>query len=152
MILSAQTIRKLRLVSPLREAYVDELGNSAGLSACGVDLILDQDITLVHSQFKLASTRECFALPSNVMGVVHDKSSLARRGLAVQNTVLEPNWQGWLTLELSYHGGGSIHLPRNAAVAQVVFHFLDEPTELPYAGKYQNQAPGPQQYRSASGI
>jgi dCTP deaminase len=30
-------------------------------------------------------------------------------------------------------------LPVASAIAQVVFHFLDEPAEKPYAGKYQDQ-------------
>jgi deoxycytidine triphosphate deaminase len=32
-------------------------------------------------------------------------------------------------------------------VAQVIFHFLDEATEQPYRGKYQDQEYGPQEAR-----
>ncbi len=149
MILSAQTIRKLKLVEPLKEAYMDALGNSAGLSACGVDLTLAQDVELRYGDFVLASACEYFNLPHDVMGVVHDKSSLARGGLAVQNTVLEPGWRGYLTLELSYHkrGDGVFVGQKGSAIAQVVFQYLDKPTELPYCGKYQDQEQGPQPVR-----
>jgi len=39
-VLSAQSIRHLRPVSPLREASRDSLGNSGGLGPCGYDLTL----------------------------------------------------------------------------------------------------------------
>jgi dCTP deaminase len=38
-----------------------------------------------------------------------------------------------------------ISLNEGDAIAQVLFHFLDEPAEKPYDGKYQNQKRGPQQ-------
>lgn len=97
--------------------------------------------------FKLAGASEYFNLPANVVGRVHDKSSLARRGLAVQNTVAEPGWHGHLTLELSNHGWKSIKLEAGDAVAQVLFEFLDEPTDRPYDGKYQGQERGPVAHR-----
>lgn len=152
-VLSAQTIRRLQLVRPLHEAYNDKMGNSVGLSSCGVDITLAQAVSVAGNGFTLASAQEYFDLPNNVMGVVHDKSSLARKGLAVQNTVLEPGWHGYLTLELTYHfplAGITIHLAKGAAIAQVVFHFLDVPTELPYKGKYQEQEAGPQEARTAT--
>jgi dCTP deaminase len=144
MVLSAQTIRALKLVSPLREPHTDPHGNSAGLSACGYDLTLAKDITIAPGAFVLVSTAEHFSLPDNVVGIVHDKSSLVRRGLVVQNTVAEPAWQGHLTVEFTNHGEEFIAFIAGAAICQVVFHFLDEPTCLPYRGKYQDQGPEPQ--------
>lgn len=145
MILSAQTIRRLGLLSPCLESYRDPNGNSAGLSACGYDLMVDQDVMLRPGQFMLASAAERFNLPPSIVAIIHDKSSLARRGLAVQNTVAEPGWRGFLTLELSnHHTMHDIWLPRGSAICQAIFHLLDEPTELPYSGKYQDQPRGPQ--------
>jgi dCTP deaminase len=143
-ILSGQTIRRLAIVEPMRERYLDENGNSAGLSAAGYDITVDAQIDLAPGQFVLACTCERFVMPRNVVGVVHDKSSLARKGLAVQNTILEPGWRGYLTLELSNHSAYRIRLPAASAIAQVVFHFLDEPAEKPYGSpgsgsKYQDQ-------------
>lgn len=147
-VLSAQTIRALRLVSPDRDAYKDEHGNSAGLSACGYDITIDKELYLNPGCYLLCAAQQYFNLPDNVMGVVHDKSSLARKGLAVQNTVLEPGWRGFLTLEITNHGHQHMRITEGGAIAQVVFHFLDEPTSLPYVGKYQDQEPGPQASRS----
>lgn len=145
MILSAQTIRKMKLVDPLREPYIDSQGNSAGLSACGYDLTLAQGVTVKPGQFILASTVERFNLPINVAAIIHDKSSLARRGLVVQNTIAEPGWHGYLTLELTNHGKAPITIFQKSAICQAVFHCLDAPTELPYKGRYQNQGRDPQE-------
>jgi dCTP deaminase len=149
-VLSAQSIRKYSLtgralVSPLDEAGKDSLGNSYDLSACGVDLRLDTELRLEPGWFRLASTREYFDLPADLVGIVHDKSSLARKGIAVQNTVAEPGWCGYLTLEITNHGYETITFPAGSAIAQLIFHRLDEPTELIYSGKYQNQQRGPQE-------
>ncbi len=84
-------------------------------------------------------------MPDNVMGIVHDKSSWARKGLTVQNTVIEPGWAGFLTLELTYHGESELFVHYGDPIAQIVFHRLDEITEQPYIGKYQNQERGPQE-------
>ncbi len=91
----------------------------------------------------LASTIERFKMPNNLVGIVHDKSTWARRGIAVQNTVIEPGWEGWLTLELTNHGPEPVLLKRGMGISQILFHLLDEPTEIPYEGKYQDQERGP---------
>lgn len=78
-----------------------ETGLSYGLSGCMYDVRLDQDVLLPPGAFALASTMEHFCIPDDVVAIVHDKSSLARQGLAVQNTVADPGWRGYLTLELS---------------------------------------------------
>ncbi len=147
-VLSAQTIRRRGLIVPCLDAYKDEHGNSAGLSACGYDLTLGKEIFLDPGAHILVGAQQLFALTPDVMGVVHDKSTWARRGVAVQNTVLEPDWRGYLTLEITNHGHTHIRVAEGAAIAQVVFHLLDEPTELPYRGKYQDQEPGAQKARS----
>lgn len=85
-------------------------------------------------------------MPKNVVGIVHDKSTWARRGLAVQNTVIEPGWRGFLTLELTNHGSVPIKIERAMPIAQIVFHFTDEET-VGYEGKYQDQERGPQEAR-----
>ena len=152
-VLSAQSIRSVPdLVLPFNERSVIG-GMSYGLSACGYDVRVKESITLPSAGFTLASTVERFKMPDNVMGVVHDKSTWARMGVQVQNTVIEPGWEGYLTLELSL---ATIHfrypaeeyrrifIPAGSPIAQIVFHWLDKPTELPYTGKYQNQAEGPQ--------
>lgn len=145
------------MIVPFRERTPGPGGVSHGLSAAGYDVRIAEDVELWHGQFVLASTMERFAMPLDVMGIVHDKSTWARKGLAVQNTVIEPGWCGYLTLELTNHGsqeGGHpsyfpavpVCLSRGDGIAQIVFHQLDHPTHQPYAAgdKYQDQAAGPQ--------
>ena len=153
-VLSAQTIRRLRLVEPMVERQQhEESGCSFGLSACGYDVRLDQEITLWPASFWLASTLEQFRMHDDVVGIVHDKSTWARRGIAVQNTVIEPGWRGYLTLEITNHGSEVIRLLAGTPIAQIIFHRLDEPTEMPYpeTGKYQNQERGAQPARDGRG-
>ena len=146
-VLSAQTIRHLNLVTPLLEPTKDELGNSYGLSACGVDIRVNEALDIEPGGFVLASAVERFSMRNNIVGIVHDKSSLARRGITVQNTVIEPGWRGFLTLEITNHSHVNIEIPRGCAIAQVLFHQLDAPTILPYQGKHQDQGSGPQEAR-----
>lgn len=92
-------------------------------------------------RFTLASAIEQFQMPNWLTGIVHDKSTWARRGLSVFNTVIEPGWHGFLTLELVYHGNTELIIPAGAGIAQVMFHEVQEPAL--YRGKYQNQADEP---------
>lgn len=92
-------------------------------------------------RFTIASAMEEFTMPNNLVGIVHDKSTWARRGLSVFNTVIEPKWQGFLTLELVYHGQEDLLIPAGAGIAQVVFHQLS--SAAAYSGKYQNQEDKP---------
>ncbi|MGL5074583.1 MAG: dCTP deaminase, partial [Waterburya sp.] len=149
-ILSAQSIRlqKERMhefISPFCEAKV-ACGMSYGLSSCGYDIRLGGNrasYVLKPGDFLLGVSLERFHLPAFLCGIVHDKSTLARMGIAMQNTVLEPGWAGYITLEISNHGKKNVTLLRGQPIAQVLFHMLDHATEIPYEGKYQNQPPKP---------
>lgn len=143
MILSAQSIRALRPVEPFEERGVIR-GRSYGLSVAGYDIRVAETITLMPGQFSLASSVERFTMPDDVLALVKDKSSWARLGLSVFNTVVEPGWCGFLTLELKNHGNKSLRIEGGDPIAQILFERLDEPTEQPYSGKYQNQEAGPQ--------
>jgi dCTP deaminase len=149
---SAQTLRRLQPVRPFEERQRQN-GMSFGLSACGYDVRIDLDDKwagewwMPPGEFLLASTLEEFNMPPNLVGIVHDKSTWARKGLAVQNTVIEPGWRGYLTLELTNHGNEELCLQHGDPIAQILFHLLDEETEQPYQGKYQDQERGAQAAR-----
>jgi dCTP deaminase len=146
MILPAQQLRALQPVEPFVERSVAH-GMTYGVGPAGYDVRVAQDLTLEPGAFALASTIEKFTMPGNVIAFVHDKSTWARRGLAAQNTVIEPGWFGFLTLELTNHGRETLTLLAGMPIAQVVFHRLMEPTDTPYSGRYQDQAQGPQPAR-----
>jgi dCTP deaminase len=152
MILSAQTIRlwcinERPMITPFHERTVYR-GKTFGLSAAGYDVRVEFEagrlLYLASGSFILASTMERFRMPRSIMGIVHDKSSWARRGICVQNTVIEPGWEGYLTLELTNHSDNDIVLEAGSPIAQIVFHELDVATDQPYVGKYQDQQRGPQ--------
>jgi len=131
-------------------------GVSHGLVEAGYDIRIKQSIEFkegyairwdglqsqsLKGRFVLASAMEEFHVPNNLVGVVHDKSTWARKGLSVFNTVIEPGWKGFLTLELVYHGSDELMIPAGTGIAQVVFHRLELPAA--YSGKYQNQEDRP---------
>lgn len=142
MIISGDTLRILRPIDPFLER-TKAFGMTFGVGPAGYDVRIDQDMDIAPGDFQLGSTMEQFRMPNNVLGIVHDKSTWARRGLALQNTVIEPGWEGWLTLELSNHGSETLHVYQGMPIAQIIFHAIDVPV-AGYKGKYQFQPRGPQ--------
>lgn len=90
-------------------------------------------------EFILAHTQETFNFPPNITGLVKDKSTYARCGLSVQNTVLEAGWSGQVTIEISNHGPETVRLHAGLGIAQILFVHNPKPAEKPYTGKYQDQ-------------
>ncbi len=144
MILPAQAIRKIKPILPFVERTVHN-GMSYGLSHAGYDVRIAETIMLWPGPSVLASTLEEFFMPDDLVAFVHDKSSWARRGLSLFNTVIEPGWNGFLTLELVNHSASALHIEAGSPIAQIIFMRMEEPTEKPYTGKYQNQKRGPQE-------
>jgi dCTP deaminase len=102
----------------------------------------DPKITLYPGAFILAATEEIFAMPDDCIGRVTDKSTWARLGVCVQNTVIEPGWSGQLVLEITNHNVVPIVLTVGVGIAQVVFERLESRPTTTYrdrAGKYQDQ-------------
>lgn len=148
MIINGKTLLDM---SPIKNMVKDKMkqnGVSYGLGEAGYDIRIKQDIWLSsNNRFKLASAIEEFDMPTNLVGVVHDKSTWARRGLSVFNTVIEPGWKGFLTLELVYHGSEGIHIHAGSGIAQVLFHETAEAAV--YDGKYQHQQDRPVEARES---
>lgn len=154
MILSGDTISNYAaqgepLISPHNERSRIN-GMTYGVGPAGYDVRVEFDEKgsvesrfLYPGDFILASTVEQFSMRPDVMGIVHDKSTLARLGIAVQNTVIEPGWCGWLTLEITNHGLTEVELFRGQPIAQIIFHRVDRAVSNSYDGKYHNQKRGP---------
>ncbi len=176
MILSGQTIRRLcstwpPMIQPFEErteVEVDGKKFTYGLGPAGLDVRVEFDaigavgsLNILRDGFALASTIERFEMPNDVVGMVCDKSSWARCGLTVFNTIIEPGWRGFLTLELKNLGNGMITLRRGMPIAQIIFMKTDEVVSAPYGSntrhglsdrypgqgrssdKYQDQGRGP---------
>lgn len=156
-ILSAQSIRKrctpkpegwggmwrTPMLTPFHERQSHE-GRTFGLSSCGYDIRLAESMWLWPFWGRLGSGMERFSMPNDLCAEVKDKSTNARLFVLVQNTIIEPGWSGYLTLELTRFKPWPIFLKKGTPIAQIVFKTLDEPTEMAYSGKYQDQKAGAQ--------
>jgi dCTP deaminase len=131
-------------------------GTSYGLSEAGYDIRINETVYFYiddpvrtlsitntgiirenKGRFTLASAMEVFQMPYNLVATVKDKSTWARKGLSVFNTVIEPGWSGILTLELVFNGNENLTIPAGTGIAQVLFARLEYDADYG-DGKYQN--------------
>ena len=94
------------------------------------------------NSFALARTIEYFRIPRDVLTVCLGKSTYARCGIIVNVTPFEPEWEGYVTLEISNTTPLPARIYAHEGIAQVLFFQADEVCEVSYAdkkGKYQKQ-------------
>jgi dCTP deaminase len=94
------------------------------------------------NSFALARTVEYFHIPRRVLTICVGKSTYARCGIIVNVTPFEPEWEGYVTLEISNTTPLPAKIYSNEGIAQVLFFEGDEMCEVSYAdrkGKYQKQ-------------
>jgi dCTP deaminase len=94
------------------------------------------------NSFALARTVEYFRIPRDVLTVCLGKSTYARCGIIVNVTPFEPEWEGYVTLEISNTTPLPARIYANEGIAQVLFFQADEVCDVSYAdkkGKYQKQ-------------
>ena len=106
-----------------------------------VELKADECIVPPNS-FALAKTVEYFRIPRSTITVCLGKSTYARCGIIVNVTPFEPEWEGFVTLEISNTTPIPAKIYANEGIAQVLFFEGDEECETSYAdkkGKYQKQ-------------
>ena len=94
------------------------------------------------NSFVLGRTLEYFRIPRNVLTICVGKSTYARCGLIVNVTPFEPEWEGYVTLEISNTTPLPAKIYSNEGIAQVLFFVADEECETSYKdkkGKYDKQ-------------
>ncbi len=94
------------------------------------------------NSFVLAKSVEYFRIPRNILTVCVGKSTYARCGLIVNVTPFEPEWEGYVTIEISNSTPIPAKIYANEGIAQVLFFESDEECLVSYAdkkGKYQKQ-------------
>jgi dCTP deaminase len=94
------------------------------------------------NSFALARTVEYFRIPRGVLTICLGKSTYARCGIIVNVTPFEPEWEGFVTLEISNTTPLPAKIYAHEGIAQVLFLEADEECEVSYAdkkGKYQKQ-------------
>ena len=103
------------------------------------------DVCIVPpNSFALARSVEYFRIPRNVLTLCVGKSTYARCGIITNVTPFEPEWEGFVTLEISNTTPLPAKIYANEGIAQVLFFTADEGDECEqsYAdkkGKYQAQ-------------
>ncbi len=163
--------REQQMIDPYVETQVRDGAISYGVSSYGYDIRVADEFkifTNVHSaivdpkdfnpasmvdfngevcvippnSFALARTIEYFRIPRSVMTICLGKSTYARCGIIVNVTPFEPEWEGYVTLEISNTTPLPAKIYANEGIAQVLFFEADEECEVSYAdkkGKYQKQ-------------
>jgi dCTP deaminase len=162
---------KHQMISPFSEKQVRQGVISYGLSSYGYDLrvadefkiftnvnstIVDpknfdeRSFVTVQSEccivppnsFALARSIEYFKIPRDVLTICLGKSTYARCGIIVNVTPFEPEWEGYVTLEISNTTPLPAKIYANEGLCQIIFFQSDEACETSYAdrkGKYQGQ-------------
>ena len=159
------------MINPFSEKQVRESVISYGLSSYGYDLrvadefkiFTDVNCTVVDpknfdersfvtmrseccivppNSFALARSVEYFKIPRDVLTICVGKSTYARCGIIVNVTPFEPEWEGFVTLEISNTTPLPAKIYANEGLCQIIFFQSDEVCETSYAdrkGKYQAQ-------------
>jgi dCTP deaminase len=159
------------MINPFSEKQVREGVISYGLSSYGYDLrvadefkiftnvnnalvdpkrfdeksfvTIQTDICIVPpNSFALARSVEYFKIPRSVLTICVGKSTYARCGIIVNVTPFEPEWEGFVTLEISNTTPLPARIYANEGLCQIIFLESDEICETSYAdrkGKYQAQ-------------
>jgi dCTP deaminase len=101
------------------------------------------DICIVPpNSFALARSVEYFKIPRDILTICVGKSTYARCGIIVNVTPFEPEWEGFVTLEISNTTPLPARIYANEGLCQILFFQSDEVCETSYAdrkGKYQSQ-------------
>lgn len=164
-------VREYRMIEPFVESQVRDGVISYGVSSYGYDIRVSDEFKIFTNvfsavvdpkrfdprsmvdfrgevcvippnSFALARTVEYFRIPRNVLTICLGKSTYARCGIIINVTPFEPEWEGYVTLEISNTTPLPARIYANEGIAQVLFFEADEPCEVSYAdkkGKYQKQ-------------
>ena len=130
--------REFRIFTNVMNSIVDPKAFDA---RCFVEVETDVCIVPPNS-FALARSVEYFRIPRNVLTVTVGKSTYARCGIITNVTPFEPEWEGFVTLEISNTTPLPAKIYANEGIAQVLFFESDEACQTSYAdrqGKYQGQ-------------
>ena len=102
------------------------------------------DVCIVPpNSFALARSVEYFCIPRDILTICVGKSTYARCGIIVNVTPFEPEWEGYVTLEISNTTPLPAKIYSNEGLCQVLFFQSDEECLVSYKdkkGQYQNQS------------
>lgn len=110
--------------------------------------IVQQSLIIKPGETVLGVSVEYFDIPSDLMGICVGRSTLARLGILVNTTPLEPGWSGFLTIEITnLNKNRAIRVHANEGIAQVIFMQTSSLVQSAYGvtgqSQYQNQEARP---------
>lgn len=123
--------------------------DSVNQSFITVDYKVDENglkyFDLEQNHLLLAVTNERFKMPRDVTATCTNKSTYARCGILVMVTPLEPEWEGYLTLEIVNTHHRPVRLYLDGGIAQLQFTRVGYVTESykDKKGKYMDQPANP---------
>ena len=126
------------ITSAIKTGQIKIRPRIAKLNPAGVDLRIDRDLELNPGQQRLAATLERVELSENFLGILHIRSSLAREGIIASLALVDPGFQGQLTVSLHNAGDRPVRLTRGERFIQLSILRLGTPATHTYNGKYQN--------------
>jgi len=104
---------------------------------------ITSDVCIIPpNSFALARSIEYFRIPRSVLTICLGKSTYARCGIIVNVTPFEPEWEGYVTIEISNTTPLPAKIYANEGIAQVIFFEASEDCDVSYAdkkGKYMRQ-------------
>ncbi len=100
------------------------------------------DVCLIPpNSFALGRSVEYFRIPRNVLTICLGKSTYARCGIIVNVTPFEPEWEGFVTLEISNTTPLPAKIYANEGLCPVLFFESDEACEISYKDKKESIRP-----------
>ena len=167
----ARMAKEHGMIEPFADKQVKDTKVSYGLSSYGYDIRISDEFKIFTNinttvvdpkdfdpkafvdfkgdaciippnSFALGRSVEYFRIPRNVITICLGKSTYARCGIITNVTPFEPEWEGYVTMEISNTTPLPARVYANEGIAQVLFFESDEECEVSYAdrkGKYQVQ-------------
>ena len=164
-------VKKYKMITPFKPSQVRKGVISYGLSSYGYDFRIADDFKIFTNvnnaivdpknfdsksfvdfkgkecvippnSFVLGRSVEYFKIPRDVLCVCLGKSTYARCGLVANVTPLEPEWEGYITIEISNTTPLPAKIYANEGICQILFFKGNQVCEVSYAdrkGKYQKQ-------------
>lgn len=167
-----EMVRKCGMIEPFEPGQVSRETISYGVSSYGYDLRVADDYKIFTNvnnsivdpkhvdpksfvdfkgpvciippnSFALARSVEYFRIPRDIITLCVGKSTYARCGIIVNVTPFEPEWEGYVTLEISNTTPLPAKIYSFEGICQVLFFEGSGPCRSSYKdknGKYQKQA------------
>ncbi len=166
-----QMVRKHRMIEPFTSKIMRGGKVSYGLSSYGYDLrvadefkiftntysvVVDpkhfneksfvnfkgKECIIPPNSFALSRSVEYLRIPKKVLGLCIGKSTYARCGIIVNVTPVQPEWEGYLVIEISNTTPLPAKIYAHEGIANIVFFESSEEAQKSYkdlAGKYSHQ-------------